>query len=67
MQPCNSAANRPFLLSGDDADRAHWPPWSAHEFHRVLERAAALRRFGFSATDADDLAERLLLADRRAR
>lgn len=67
MQPCNSTADRPFLLSGRDADAAHWPPWSTHEFHRLLERATALRRFGFSATDAEDLAERLLLDDRRVR
>jgi len=67
MQPCNSAADRPFLLSGQDADQAHCPPWSAHEFHRLLERAAALRRYGFSTIDADDLAEWMLLEDRLAR
>ena len=66
MQPCNPLPDRPVLISGGDADLAHWPPWTEAEFRRLLDRAAALRNFGFSATDADDLAERLLREDRRA-
>ena len=57
-----AAADRPYGLTNDDADRCHAPCWDDAEmaaFTARTERFALLGR-----ADADDLAERLTLRDR---
>lgn len=53
-----------FRLAPADADRCHWPPWTEAEIETFVARVATFLRRGMSATDADDLAERLVLRDR---
>lgn len=60
----NEGASRPYRLSSADADRCHWPLWTDAEVARFVARVALFLRRGISATDADDLAEALVLRDR---
>lgn len=55
---------RRFKLSAADADRCHAGGWSNREIAAFTARTIMFVRRGISATDADDLAERLLLRDR---
>ncbi len=65
---CAAAAHPPaspirrFRLSPVDADRCHAGGWSDAEIAAFVGRHARLLSIGF--TDADDLAERLVLRDR---
>lgn len=57
------AAPRPYKLTPAEADEAHRTPWDDAAIARFVARVALLMRRGYSATDADDLAERLHLRD----
>jgi virulence-associated protein VagC len=46
------------------ADRCHSPQWDDAEIATFVARVALFVRRGMSATDADDLSERLVLRDR---
>lgn len=61
-----SSETNPYRLSATDADRCHAPCWTDAEITRFVARVSAFMRQGFSASDADDLAERLVLRDRQA-
>ena len=54
---------RPYRLTPALADAAHASPWSDAAIARFQARVADWRRPGFSASDAEDLAERLHLAE----
>ncbi len=54
---------RPFRLTQADADAAHAEPWTDAACGRFVARVSLFLRRGISATDADDLAERLHLRD----
>jgi len=56
--------NRPYRLNQIDADRCHWPAWSEREIRAFTARTVLFMRRGLSATDSDDLGERLVLRDR---
>ncbi|MCG3189303.1 MAG: hypothetical protein LKCHEGNO_01623 [Burkholderiaceae bacterium] len=58
------SAPRPYRLSSSEAERCHSPHWSDPEIATFVGRVTLLMRRGMSATDADDLAERLTLRDR---
>jgi virulence-associated protein VagC len=55
---------RPYRLARDEADRCHADGWSDAEIAAFTARVTLFMRRGVSATDADDLAERLTLRDR---
>ena len=63
--PASSAegAAGPYSLSSAEGDRAHASAWDDAAIARFQARAARFVRLGFSAVDADDLAERLALRD----
>ncbi len=54
---------RPYRLSAAEADVARRAPWGGATIARFTARMTLLMRRGVSATDADDLAERLHLRD----
>ena len=54
---------RPYRLSRAEADAAHAVQWDDAACGRFATRVTLFLRCGFSATDADDLAERLHLRD----
>lgn len=56
----------PYRLTATDADRCHGPCWTEAEITRFVARVSTFMQQGFSASDADDLAERLVLRDRQA-
>jgi hypothetical protein len=58
-----AAQHRPYKLSVADADGAHAQPWTESQIRVYNARAGRSRGMGFSADDADDLAERLHLRD----
>jgi len=60
----SAEALRPYRLSSAEADRCHWPVWADAEIATFVGRVALFVRRGISTTDADDLAERLVLRDR---
>ena len=64
--PATADSPRPYRLPKADADRCHWPPWGEPEIQAFVARVLTFMRRGMSATDADDLAERLTLRDRDA-
>lgn len=66
LAPVPKAAlpDRPHRLAKDAADRCHGPAWSELEIQTFVARVALFMRRGMSATDADDLAEALVLRDR---
>lgn len=55
---------RPDRLTRDEADRCHAGGWNDAEIAAFTTRVVLFMRRGVSATDADDLAERLTLRDR---
>lgn len=55
---------RPYRLRQADADRCHYPQWDGAEISAFVARVALFVRRGMTATDADDLAEGLVLRDR---
>lgn len=57
-------APRPYRLPQGDADRCHYPQWNDAEIATFVARVALFLRRGMTGTDADDLAERLVLRDR---
>lgn len=61
--PPAKADSRPYRLTAALAHAAHASPWSGAAIARFLARVADWRRLGFSASDAEDLAERLHLAE----
>lgn len=52
------------LMTVAQAEAAHRPAWSEPEIQTFVARVALFMRRGTSATNADDLAERLTLRDR---
>lgn len=54
---------RPYRLTSAEADAAHADPWDDGAIARFQARAGLIRRHGFAAQDAEDLAERLHLRD----
>ena len=60
------SARRPYTLTRAEADTAHAEPWDEAVIGRFVARVGLFLRRGFSASDADDLAERLVLRDRLA-
>ena len=58
---------RRYSLSQADADAAHAEAWSDAAIGRFVARVSLFMRRGISATDADDLAERLHLRDAQIR
>ena len=56
--------NRPYRLSQADGDRCHVEPWDDACIALFVARVGRFLRLGIDATDADDLAERLVLRDR---
>lgn len=56
---------RPHRLSPVEADEAHHEPWDDAVIERFTVRVMRFMRHGMTATDADDLAERLHLRDIR--
>lgn len=58
------AQDRPYRLSLADADRCHAPCWNDAEIARFVARVGLFLRCRVNATDADDLAERMVLRDR---
>ena len=59
-----AAANQPYRLTNEDADRCHAPCWDDAEIARFLDRRGRLIRWGWAEPDAENLAERLTLRDR---
>lgn len=59
----STATSRPYRLSQAQADAAHAKPWGEAVIARFVARVALFLRRGISATNADDLAERLHLCD----
>ena len=57
-----AAANQPYRLTNEDADRCHAPCWDDAEIAVFTARAERFALLGLA--DADDLAERLTLRDR---
>ncbi len=57
-------APRPYRLGQADADRCHSPHWDDAEIATFVARVSLFVRRGLPPTDADDLAERLVLRDR---
>ena len=59
------AARNPgrYALTPAEADAAHADPWDDAAIARFQARTRHIRRLGFTAQDADDLAERLHLRD----
>lgn len=55
---------RPHRLSPEDADRAHLTEWDDTTIATFTKRVTLFLRRGINATDADDLAEALVLRDR---
>jgi hypothetical protein len=55
---------RRYRLARDEADRCHARGWNDAEIAAFTTRVTLFMRRGVSATDADDLAERLVLRDR---
>lgn len=54
----------PHRLTPTDADRCHSPCWDDTEISTFTTRVMMFVRRGIGTTDADDLAERLVLRDR---
>lgn len=54
---------RPHKLTAAEADDAHRDPWTEEDIARFSTRVLLFIRRGVSATDADDLAERMHLHD----
>lgn len=54
---------RRYRLTQAEGDEAHAEPWMDADIGRFNDRTVAIRRRGFAADDADDLAERLHLRD----
>lgn len=54
---------RPYRPTKGEADAAHAEPWDDATIARFVARVGLFLRRGISATDADDLAERLHLRD----
>ena len=65
IQPERPATARVYLLAGSEADEAHVELWAEDAITAFIARRDRLHRRGYSAGDADDLAERLHLRDRR--
>lgn len=61
----SGVAERPYRLTKDEGDEAHAVPWNDDQIERFVGRVATLMRRSLSASDADDLAERLHLRDVR--
>ncbi len=61
--PLLPADSRPYRLSKVAGDAAHAEPWDDGAIARFQARTRHIRRLGFTAQDADDLAERLHLRD----
>ncbi len=57
------APQRPYALSDAEGDLAHAEPWDEATCGRFVARVVLFMRRGMTATDADDLAERLHLRD----
>jgi hypothetical protein len=57
------SARRPYTLTRAEADAAHAEPWDEAAIARFVARVSRFLRMGMTATDADDLAERLHLRD----
>ena len=55
--------SRPYRLTKAEGDAAHAEPWNDAAIARFVARVTLFMRRGISATDADDLAERLHLRD----
>ena len=62
--PSAAPPARPYRLTRADADRCHASGWNDAEIAAFTTRVTLFMRRGVSATDADDLAERLTLRDR---
>jgi virulence-associated protein VagC len=60
------APSRPYRLSKAEADAAHVKPWDDASIGQFVARVSLFLRRGISATDADDLAQRLHLRDLQA-
>lgn len=60
------ASSRPYRLAQADAYASHAEPWNDAAIGRFVARVSLFMRRGISATDADDLAERLHLRDVQA-
>ncbi|HEX5687374.1 MAG TPA: hypothetical protein VFY73_25440 [Ideonella sp.] len=58
------APRGPYALSRDEADKVHAQPWDDATCARFVARVTLFLRRGLTASDADDLAERLVLRDR---
>jgi hypothetical protein len=58
-----AAEERPYRLSAVEANAAHAQPWTEAQVRLYSSRAARCRSLGFTAADADDVAERLHLRD----
>lgn len=54
---------RPYRLTRSQADAAHREPWGSDQIDLYRARTKRLRRMGFNAHDAEDLAELLHLRD----
>jgi ABC-type Zn2+ transport system substrate-binding protein/surface adhesin len=54
----------PYRMTPAQADRCHSPCWDDAEIARFVDRVSQFMRQGINASDADDLAERLVLRDR---
>lgn len=57
---------RPYRLSKEAADRAHWRPWDDAVISRFDAWVRSLMVRGLDLIDAEDLAEALVLCDRDA-
>jgi hypothetical protein len=62
--PAAATPAGPYRLTRADADRCHAGGWDDAEIATFTARVTLFMRRGLSATDADDLAERLTLRDR---
>lgn len=60
---CGQEISRPYRLAQAAGDAAHAEPWNDGAIARFQARTRHIRRLGFAAQDADDLAERLHLRD----
>lgn len=58
--------DRPYKLTPAEADAAHAGPWDDATIARFVARVGLFIRRGLDATDADELAERLVLRDMRS-
>jgi hypothetical protein len=62
--PTVATPAQPYRLTRADSDRCHANGWDDAEIAAFTGRMTLFMRRGLSATDADDLAERLTLRDR---